>query len=503
MLKVLPIALALASLSLFAGLARKNQWLPPWALASIKHPYAAQVFGIVVGYLLIMRLNACLNRWDKGMDYLEAMEAQWSDAYAQTVTFIELEISRAEEKHDQPNLELLNYSKCLLIHIFSLLNVLAITTLTQCTGELYGRVSKTGRENIFNVKCIPWAIRDDGSGMVDFHRTLTHMKQEDANNYFANKEGWIKRVLVIGEMTEKELETLHHSSRQAHLVYHWALEFMTFLYGYGVVTMPPPIYSRCYQELSNGMLGFVHALKTASIPFPQIVTQLSYVLLLMTMVFMPFLIEKFTQSIVFTFFLTLGTEFGMLMIHVIAVELEMPYGEDFMDLPLLELHTAFNRLLLLPYVSPDSDGHAVLDPFLCAYKLMKEKRSLLASPEEAPKPRGAPAAAKAENNGEAVGLQQRLEALRAGLHAEIADLKELVSLKRQLASESASLGFEGARALEAPARLPEPPSETTPAPVDADGMSDLRSSLRKTLNKKRPKSAAKGLKSSARVAPSS
>ena len=91
-----------------------------------------------------------------------------------------------------------------------------------------------------------------------------------------------------------------------------------------------------------------------------ILTQLSYLLLLMIIWFVPFLVEKFTESLVFTFLLTFGSVFGLLMIHVIAVELEMPYGEEFMDLPLLEIHTAFNRSLLLLYVSPDKEGHPML-----------------------------------------------------------------------------------------------------------------------------------------------
>ena len=51
-------------------------------------------------------------------------------------------------------------------------------------------------------------------------------------------------------------------------------------------------------------------------------------------------IEKFTESIVFTGLLTFGTVFGMLMMHVIAIQLEMPYGEEFLDLPLLETKKA-------------------------------------------------------------------------------------------------------------------------------------------------------------------
>ena len=74
----------------------------------------------------------------------------------------------------------------------------------------------------------------------------------------------------------------------------------------------------------------------------------------------PVLTEKFTESVVFTGLLSFGIVFGMLMIHVIAVELEMPYGEDHTDLPLLEMHTAFNRGLLLHHVA-GSAGEAELE----------------------------------------------------------------------------------------------------------------------------------------------
>ena len=66
---------------------------------------------------------------------------------------------------------------------------------------------------------MPFVEHGDGSGLVDFHKTLVKMKEEDMKNFYANKEGWIKRVLVIGDIAEAEYEALHKSSRQAHLVY--------------------------------------------------------------------------------------------------------------------------------------------------------------------------------------------------------------------------------------------------------------------------------------------
>ena len=37
---------------------------------------------------------------------------------------------------------------------------------------------------------------------------------------------------------------------------------------------PPPVLSRVYQELSNGMLGFNQSLKLADVPFPFIFAQI-------------------------------------------------------------------------------------------------------------------------------------------------------------------------------------------------------------------------------------
>ena len=34
--------------------------------AAIAHPYAAQVYGIIMGYLVVQRLNISLQRWSSG-----------------------------------------------------------------------------------------------------------------------------------------------------------------------------------------------------------------------------------------------------------------------------------------------------------------------------------------------------------------------------------------------------------------------------------------------------
>merc|ERR1719428_367376 len=114
----------------------------------------------------------------------------------------------------------------------------------------------------------------------------------DGDNEFAKKEGWTKRVVLLGNLSDEREEALRNSSRQAHHAYIWTLDTLTYLIGHGIVTVPPPVYALIYQELSNGMLGYMHAWRVAQIPLPAVASNLSYILMLMICVYVPFLIEK-------------------------------------------------------------------------------------------------------------------------------------------------------------------------------------------------------------------
>jgi hypothetical protein len=122
------------------------------------------------------------------------------------------------------------------------------------------------------------------------------------------------------------------------------------------VTIPPPIYSRVYQEMSNGMLGFMQAYKISVLPFPIPLTNMTEILLGVIVTFIPFLIEKFTKALIFTPVFTFFSVFGMFVMHAVTMQLEMPFGDDYIDLPLREMHNAFNSSLLQNFiVRPEKD----------------------------------------------------------------------------------------------------------------------------------------------------
>merc|ERR1719284_1794646 len=96
----------------------------------------------------------------------------------------------------------------------------------------------------------------------------------------------------------------------------------------GVLDSPPPITSRIFSQLTDGMLGFHQALKVAHVPFPFPFAQMVSFFLVVLLTMLPFYIDAFTKNVVFTavscFFLPLA----FCGLNVISVELEAPFGED-------------------------------------------------------------------------------------------------------------------------------------------------------------------------------
>merc|ERR1719253_1061090 len=73
----IPIALFSTGIAIVALIVRRGKLVDERYLSAIEHPYAAQVFGIITGYLLIMRLQISVQRWDHGMASAQKMETKW------------------------------------------------------------------------------------------------------------------------------------------------------------------------------------------------------------------------------------------------------------------------------------------------------------------------------------------------------------------------------------------------------------------------------------------
>jgi hypothetical protein len=113
----------------------------------------------------------------------------------------------------------------------------------------------------------------------------------------------------------------------------------------GIIDVPPPILTRCFQELSQGLVHIINARIMTGIPFPFPYAQMLALLLvihwLVTPLFCALILKSAVWSSVLTFLCTLafwGTNY-------IAAEIESPFGEDANDLPLFALQKDMNASL--------------------------------------------------------------------------------------------------------------------------------------------------------------
>jgi len=135
-----------------------------------------------------------------------------------------------------------------------------------------------------------------------------------------------------------EIEALDQSSDKVLMLSMWIQENILRKMNEQLLLVPGPIVSRCYQELSKGMMGYNSAMKIALVPFPFPFAQMVTTLLIAFALMVPILIVNFTDSLVLSPILSFVTVLGYWGLNEIATELEEPFGDDLNDLPLVQMH---------------------------------------------------------------------------------------------------------------------------------------------------------------------
>ena len=108
----------------------------------------------------------------------------------------------------------------------------------------------------------------------------------------------------------------------------------------------PPIISRLFQFLSDGMIGYNQARKIAYIPFPFPHSQITSLFVVVVVGMMPVLMLSFLTNEVFGFVLNLLVVMVFTGLHEVARELESPFTNQPNDLPLNNFQAQFNEALL-------------------------------------------------------------------------------------------------------------------------------------------------------------
>lgn len=157
---------------------------------------------------------------------------------------------------------------------------------------------------------------------------------------------------VFGPVSKEEVAHLHGATDKVSIVLMWMEEAISRGQVQGVILTAPPILSRVYNELGNGLAGFNCAYRIALVPFPFCFAQMIGWCLVIFELLCPIVAYAFTGGELLTSALTFCSLMGFWGLNRIAIELENPFGCEVNHLPLAELHHAYVEALGEMHVHP-------------------------------------------------------------------------------------------------------------------------------------------------------
>jgi predicted membrane chloride channel (bestrophin family) len=166
---------------------------------------------------------------------------------------------------------------------------------------------------------------------------------------------------VIGDVSDAEVEMLQAARgplAKVALCTMWLEEFICREYMSGSTgKVSPPIISRLFQFISDGMLGYNHARKIAYIPFPFPHAQITSFFVLVVMCLIPVLMLSYLDNEAFGFVLNFLTVLCFSGLHEVSRELEAPFMNAPNDIPLNNFQAQFNESLITMFFGCHPDAY--------------------------------------------------------------------------------------------------------------------------------------------------
>jgi len=148
-------------------------------------------------------------------------------------------------------------------------------------------------------------------------------------------------------LDSQTLETLKGAEDRVELLFEWIQQLIVENMDTGVLSIAPPILSRCFQELANGMVAFHNATKIAYIPIPFPYAQTCDWLLLMNTVMVPIVTSQWVTNELWAVVFTIMHVSVLWSLNLVALEIENPFGRDANDMDGRRMQDEINRHLVL------------------------------------------------------------------------------------------------------------------------------------------------------------
>jgi len=281
-------------------------------------PWSA--FTFLVGFLIVFRTRIAYKRFWEGCTATHKMRAEWIEAASTICAFC---------AHSSASKEVVMRFKQLVVRLFSVLHLMSLALVEDS-------------DDLDEVFCHSLELIDP-SGI--------------------DTKSW------------NALKLCHHKPQ---LVFTWLEAVLVENIKTGVLTIPPPIASRVFQEIAAGMVQLQEAQKITYVPFPFPYAQTCDLLLFMHWLACPAVTVQYATGILQSLAFSFIQVFFVWSLNNIAIELEVPFGSDANDLDPADMQRTMNDHLLLllspaAMATPELSDKAKLAELEC---LQPSKRSV-------------------------------------------------------------------------------------------------------------------------------
>lgn len=153
-------------------------------------------------------------------------------------------------------------------------------------------------------------------------------------------------IIEVESIDRESRDYLQGVNDRCEILLQWMQRMIVEAHSGGVLSVAPPIISRVFQELSNGIVDLNNVRKIKEIPFPFPYAQLMTCLLLVHFVITPILACQAIRSRVWASVMCFFVTSSLWSLLYIAHQIDQPFGADDNDLPIAAMQCDFNRSLL-------------------------------------------------------------------------------------------------------------------------------------------------------------
>jgi predicted membrane chloride channel (bestrophin family) len=266
---------------------------------NIPNSYALSSLGVVVAFATVFRTQLGWARYWDALGQVHIMYSKWGDVFTQYSVFARttIEILKAEKGNavaEEKAQRVLDVYKNVHKH-FSLLSALAADRLGHGDVERMNRrqdVGSWGQRVTTRKELTTQNITGSAHVLPVFEGG--GMRKSTLNfDHFVEDDGWRHHYAVEEPPSKAEIHALENAHERCNMVMTWILSGLAMTSQ--DLCIPPPIQSRMYQELSNGMLAYLHNVKIADVPFPFPYAQMLTLLVIIFPCFIPVWVACFTQ----------------------------------------------------------------------------------------------------------------------------------------------------------------------------------------------------------------